>query len=116
MGRATASIEVPGLASEAEALWYDPVRWPAWVDGFGHVVELPEAMARRRARCGGTARRRAAAACVETVTAYEPRSGQTLTVEDSRLRGTQRVRSRPRPDSGQGDADARLRAQADATR
>ena len=31
---------MPGLASEAEALWYDPQRWPAWVDGFGHVVKL----------------------------------------------------------------------------
>ena len=40
MGRASASIDVPGLASEAEALWYDPVRWATWVDGFGHVVEL----------------------------------------------------------------------------
>ena len=42
MGRAKASVAVPGLASEAEALWYDPVRWPAWIDGFGHVVEVSE--------------------------------------------------------------------------
>ena len=42
MGRAAASIEVPGLASEAEELWYDPVRWASWIDGFGHVVELSD--------------------------------------------------------------------------
>ena len=33
-------MTLPGLASEAEALWYDPQRWPAWVDGFGHAVKL----------------------------------------------------------------------------
>ena len=52
MGRASASMRVPGLASDAEALWYDPLRWPAWIDGFGHVVELPE----RRGRPSGAAR------------------------------------------------------------
>ena len=31
---------VAGLASDAEELWYDPQRWPAWVDGFGHLVKL----------------------------------------------------------------------------
>ena len=35
---------------------------------------------------------------LETVTAYEPRGGQTLAVEDSRLRGTQRVAFTPGPD------------------
>ena len=35
MGKAQASVDVPGLASDAEALWYDPVRWPAFIDGFG---------------------------------------------------------------------------------
>ena len=38
MGRASATVSVPGRAADAEALWYDPVRWAAWVDGFGHVV------------------------------------------------------------------------------
>ena len=37
MGRAEASITVPGRAADAEALWYDPQRWQAWVDG-GHPV------------------------------------------------------------------------------
>ena len=98
MGRASASIQVPGLASEAEALWYDPVRWPTWVDGFGHVVELaaewPESGALVwNSTPGGRGRVR------EAVTTYEPRGGQTLEVEDARLRGTQRVAFEPGPDA-----------------
>jgi hypothetical protein len=98
MGRAGASIEVPGLASEAEALWYDPVRWAAWVDGFGHLVELSEdwpagGTLQWNSTPGGRGR------VLETVTSYQPRTGQTLAVEDSRLRGTQRVEFTPGPDA-----------------
>jgi len=100
MGRASASIAVPGLASDAEALWYDPVRWPAWVDGFGHVVELSgEWPAAGTLRWDSTPEGRGRV--LESVTAYEPRGGQTLAVEDARLRGTQRVEFDPRPDAVQ---------------
>jgi hypothetical protein len=97
MGRASASIVVPGLASEAEALWYDPQRWPAWIDGFGHLVDLSRewpAAGRRLwdAPPGGRGR------VLERVTAYEARAGQTLAVEDERLRGTQRVAFAPESD------------------
>jgi hypothetical protein len=97
MGKAQASVDVPGLASDAEALWYDPVRWPAFIDGFGHVVELSDTWpASGRAvwnsAPGGRDR------VVEEVVAYEPRAGQTLAVEDSRIRGTQRVEFSPGPD------------------
>jgi hypothetical protein len=98
MAKAEASVEVPGLASEAEALWYDPVRWPAWIDGFAHVVELAERWpAEGRLVWHGTPGGRGRV--LETVTAYEPRGGQTLAVEDSRLRGTQRVEFTPGPDN-----------------
>ncbi len=98
MGRASASVEVPGLASEAEALWYDPVRWPAWVDGFGHVVELSEGWpAEGRSMWNSTPQGRGRV--LEIVTAYEPRAGQTLAIEDSRLRGTQRVEFTPGPEA-----------------
>ena len=98
MGRAEASITVPGLASEAEALWYDPVRWAAWIDGFGHVVALPEGWpAEGRLVWDSTPGGRGRVA--ETVTAYEARTGQTLAIEDSRLRGTQRVVFTPRPEA-----------------
>jgi hypothetical protein len=98
MGRVVASVDVPGRASEAEALWYDPVRWPAWIDGFGHVVELSEGWPAEgrlvwNSTPGGRER------VIETVTAYEPRGGQTLAVEDSRLRGTQRVEFTPGPEA-----------------
>jgi polyketide cyclase/dehydrase/lipid transport protein len=98
MGRATASIEVPGLASEAEALWYDPIRWAAWVDGFGHVVELSDGwpadgVLRWNSTPGGRG------LVLETVLSYEPRSGQSLAVEDGRLHGTQRVEFTPGPDA-----------------
>ena len=97
MGRASATIRVPGRASEAEALWYDPVRWPAWIDGFGHVVELPDTWpASGRLAWNGVAEGRGRV--LETVVAYEPRTGQTLAVEDSRLRGTQAVRFTPGSD------------------
>ena len=91
-------VKVPGLASEAEALWYDPQRWPAWVDGFGHVVKLegewpaPGARAVWDSKPGGRGR------VVERVTAYEARAGQTLAVEDEQLQGTQRVTFEPGPD------------------
>jgi hypothetical protein len=98
VGRVRAVQRVPGLASDAEELWYDPQRWPAWVDGFGHVVKLqgewPEVGARAvwESRPGGRGR------VVERVTAYEARTGQTLAVEDEQLRGTQRVAFEPGAD------------------
>ena len=98
MGRASASLDVPGLASDAEALWYDPVRWASWVDGFGHVVDLSDGWpATGRLQWNSTPEGRGRV--LEVVTAYEPRSGQTLTVEDSRLHGTQRVEFEPGPDA-----------------
>ena len=98
MPRVRAAVSVPGLASEAESLWYDPRRWPAWVDGFGHVTKLegewpaPGARAVWDSKPGGRGR------VVERVTAYEARSGQTLAVEDEQIRGEQRVTFEPGAD------------------
>src|SRR3954451_20241657 len=93
-----ASVSVPGLASEAEALWYDPQRWPAWVDGFGHLAKLegewPEAGARAVWDSPPNGRGRV----VERVTAYEARSGQSLAGGDEKRRGTQTVSFEPGPD------------------
>jgi hypothetical protein len=97
MGKARASVDVPGLASDAEALWYDPVRWPAFIDGFGHVVEIAsEWPAAGRVVWNSTPGGRDRV--IEEVIAYEPRAGQTLAVEDSRVRGTQHVAFAPGPD------------------
>ena len=95
MARVWASIVVPGRPAEAEDLWYDRNRWPAWVDGFGHVVRLEGEWPGRGAeltwqsRPGGRGRVR------ERVTAYEPHVGQTTEVEDESLSGTQRVAFAP---------------------
>ena len=116
MSRAAASIDVPGLASEAEALWYDPVRWAAWVDGFKHVASLAEGWPAEGALVwdshpGGRGR------VLERVTAYEARVGQTLAVEDERLRGTQKVAFTPAGDhvSITLELDYELKEQTPAT-
>ena len=99
MGRAKASITVPGRTADAEALWYDPHRWQAWVDGFGHVVSLDPGWPDRGAELvwesppGGRGR------VSERVVSYEMRTGQTLEVEDATMTGRQTVKFEPGPDS-----------------
>ncbi len=101
MGKVRAQVSVPGLASEAEALFYDPQRWPAWIDGFGHLVALECDWPQVGAHVvwdsppGGRGR------VQERVVAYEPRTGQTLEVEDATLSGRQQVAFEPRPDDVQ---------------
>jgi hypothetical protein len=101
MPRVRAVEIVPGLASDAEAVWYDPQRWPAWVDGFGHLARLegdwPAVGARALwdSKPGGRGR------VIERVRAYEARVGQTLEVEDAKLRGSQRVAFSPSADAVQ---------------
>ena len=96
MGRVRASIDVPALASEAEALWYDTTRWPTFIDGLHHVARLEGDWPHEGARVlwdsnpGGRGR------VQERVTAYAARDGQTLEVEDEKISGTQRVTFTPR--------------------
>jgi hypothetical protein len=98
MGRASATISVPGRAADAEALWYDPHRWASWVDGFGHVITLegdwPQVGARLvwESPPGGRGR------VMERVVAYEARTGQTLEVEDAQISGRQQVAFTPASD------------------
>jgi hypothetical protein len=96
--RVRAVVNVPGLASEAETLWYDPQRWPAWIDGFGHVSKLEGNWPAVGARAVWDSKPGGRGRVVERVTAYEARSGQTLAVEDEKLRGTQAVTFEPGPD------------------
>src|SRR5262245_7673028 len=102
MGRATASITVPGRAAEAEELWYDQARWPTWIDGFGHVVKLDSEWPEPPARLVWDSKPGWPGRIVERVTACVQRQGQTLEVEDARLRGTQRVEFAP------SDSDTRV--------
>ena len=86
MSRARATAVVPGRIREAEELWYDPHRWAAWVDGFGHVSTLAVG-----SRLLWDSPPRGRGRVQELVTAYEARTGQTREVEDERLHGTQTV-------------------------
>jgi hypothetical protein len=95
MGRAAASIVVPGRVSDAEAVWYDQHRWASWVDGFGHVASLDGDWPQPGSRLVWDSRPGGRGRVAERVTHQEDRTGQTLDVEDSRLRGTQRVAFEP---------------------
>jgi hypothetical protein len=89
--RARATTRVPGRIVEAEELWYDPHRWAAWVDGFGHVQRLEGDWPDVGARLVWASPPRGRGLVHERVTAYEPRAGQTRVIEDERLTGTQTV-------------------------
>jgi hypothetical protein len=95
VGRVSVRVDVAAHASDAEALWYDTRRWPAFVDGCKHVArvdgEWPQAGARVvwDSYPGGRGR------VLEHVVGYEARVGQSVEVEDEKIRGTQRVAFAP---------------------
>ncbi len=91
MGKARARIEVHGLISAAEELWYDQHRWPSFIEGFAHVVAAEGQWPRRGAQVTWDSVRAGRGRVVERVVAYEPRIGQTVAVDDPRLSGTQRI-------------------------
>jgi hypothetical protein len=95
---ASAVTVVPGRAADAEELWYDPHRWPAWIDGFGHVIKLEGDWPQVGARLVWESPPKGRGRVQERVTAYEPRTGHTVEVEDERLRGTQTVAFEPAGD------------------
>jgi Polyketide cyclase / dehydrase and lipid transport len=95
MSSTSAYTTVPGRAVEAEELWYDHHRWPAWIDGFGHVVTLEGDWPQVGARLVWTSPPKGRGRVQEIVIAYEPRTGQTVEVEDERLRGRQTVAFEP---------------------
>jgi uncharacterized membrane protein len=98
VGRATATTVVPGRAVEVEALWSDPHRWPSWIDGFGHVVRMEGDWPQVGSRLVWQSPPKGRGLVQERVVAYEPRTGQSVEVEDERLRGTQTVAFEPAGD------------------
>jgi hypothetical protein len=98
VSRASATTLVPGRAAAAEELWYDRHRWAAWIDGFGHVIKLEGDWPQVGARLVWQSPPKGRGRVQERVTAYEPRAGQTVEVEDERLSGTQTVRFEPAGD------------------
>ncbi len=96
MGRVRVAVEVDKPASAAEALWYDPRRWASFVDGFGHVHRISDEWPSAGAEVVWDSRPGGRGRVLEKVESYEPRVGQTLSVEDEKIRGTQRVTFEPR--------------------
>ena len=95
MGRVRAQVDLPALASQAEELWYDTARWPAFVDGLRHVASVQGDWPRAGARVVWDSQPGGAGASSSASSRYEPRGGQEVEVEDEKLRGTQRVSFAP---------------------
>jgi hypothetical protein len=94
VSRVSAAVVVPGTAAEARALWFDPARWPAFVDGFARVVRAdPDWPRAGRLIWQSTPRGRGRV--VETAAGED-----AVAVEDERLSGVQRVRFEP---AGEGE-------------
>jgi hypothetical protein len=95
MGRVSARIDVPGQASDAEALWYDHRRWPTFIDGLKHVARVDGDWPHAGAVVAWDSWPDGRGRVLERVVAHEARIGQTLAVEDERILGTQRVAFTP---------------------
>ncbi|HET8758716.1 MAG TPA: SRPBCC family protein [Solirubrobacteraceae bacterium] len=93
--RVSVTTTVPGRVVDAEELWYDPHRWPAWVDGFGHVAKLEGEWPQVGARLLWDSRPKGRGRVLERVVAYEPRRGYSIAVEDEKLTGVQTVAFEP---------------------
>ena len=91
MSRARVRTEMVGTVRGAEALWYDLRRWPAFVDGFGHLAKQDEEWPRAGARIVWDSRPGGRGRVVEQVAEYREGEGQRSDVEDERLTGTQEV-------------------------
>ena len=99
MGRVKAHVDVPGRAFEAEQLWYDTTRWPAFVSGLHNVSRLDAGWPQEPgARVVWDTTPEGRGRVIEIVQEFEARSHQTVLVEDSEIRGTQTVRFLPRDD------------------
>jgi hypothetical protein len=93
----TIAAAPPGTA---ERLWYDTTRWPSFIQGFRHVVELRGDWPATGARVVWDSSPQGRGRVVEEVTAYAPGQGQTLEVDDPRMRGTQRIAFATAADGG----------------
>ena len=100
MGRVKLSYDLPGTISAAETLWYDVGRWPAFVDGFGHITKTEGDWPHEGARILWQSTPGGRGLVAERVTAYEVRSGQTVEVEDPQMTGEQVVTFAPNDAGG----------------
>jgi len=91
MAETSVALDLAGTVEEAEALWYDLARWPSFVDGFGHVVRKEDGWPRSGTTLVWDSLPNGRGRVVERVTAHEAGRGQTVEVEDPRLRGSQTI-------------------------
>jgi uncharacterized membrane protein len=94
MGRVKAEVTVAALASAAEELWYDTSRWPTFIDGLAHVAKV-EGDWPRAGRVLWDTKVDGRGRVDERVVTHEARVGQTVSVEDEKTTGTQRVEFQP---------------------
>jgi hypothetical protein len=97
MGRVKAEVKVSALASAAEELWYDTSRWPTFVDGLAHIAKV-EGDWPRAGRVLWDAKVDGRGRVDERVVDHEARVGQTVSVEDDKITGTQRIEFHPTDD------------------
>jgi hypothetical protein len=98
MGKVGAEIDVLVAIPVVEELWYDTSRWPSFVDGFASVVKVEEGWPEVGGRLVWQSTAAGRGRVLERVTSYEPGRGQTVEVEDPKLRGVQRVEFEPLAD------------------
>jgi hypothetical protein len=84
-------ITVDGPLDEVEAFWYDPSRWPTWVNGMAKVASVSADWPAAGAKVIWDSTPAGRGRVVERVRTYAPGAGQALQVEDNTLEGTQTV-------------------------
>jgi hypothetical protein len=88
----------PGSVAEAERCWYQPERWPRWVDGCERIVSVDPGWPRPGTdltwESGPAGRGRVS----ERVVEHEPLRGMTVEVADASIRGRQTVAFVPEGD------------------
>jgi hypothetical protein len=85
----------PGSVHEAETVWYDTARWPAWIDGLDRVSAVDPRWPQRGASVTWESGPAGRGKVVERVVAYEPLGGQTVEVQDDSIEGRQAVKFTP---------------------
>jgi Polyketide cyclase / dehydrase and lipid transport len=83
---------------DVAALWWDPARWPSFVEGFSHVRKREEPWPEAGGRLVWDARPQSdRGRVIEQVLRRDPQHAE-VALEDARLQGTQRVAFTPARD------------------
>ncbi len=91
MARVSTTLSFPFPADAAEALWLDPQRWAAFVDGFARLTGVDERWPATGGKVVWETNEGGRGRVTETVTAREPGASLTTEVDDDQLTGLQTV-------------------------